>query len=146
MSEGIGSEIQKEMEREGKKNKCKPLRINSLISLWERIKKKRISTSDPLSLTLISLVPPVSYSNMFSLYSSYRNTFTNSANVMNTQGQLCWTLSSLLLPSCFPLPIFKYHMVVCHRFFVIDFLTWSDWYAFRDGTSSFNSNILIHHI
>lgn len=95
MSEGKGSEIQKEMEREEKKNKCKPLRINSLISLWGRIKKKRISTSDPLSLTLISLFPPVLYSNIFSLYSSHWNTFTKSANGMNTQGQLHWTLISL---------------------------------------------------
>lgn len=59
-----------------------------------------------------------------------------------TQGQLRWTLSSLLLPSCFPLPFF-WNIT---RSFVIDFLTCPDWYVFHGATSSFNSNIWIHHI
>ena len=52
MSEGRDTEIQRDRER---KNKCKPLRINCLISLWGRMEKKRISTSYPLSSPLISL-------------------------------------------------------------------------------------------
>lgn len=77
-SEVKGSEIQRDRER---KNKCKPPRINSLISLWERMKKKRISTSYPLSLALISLSlsPSVSYSNIFGLYSSCWNRLTELA-------------------------------------------------------------------
>lgn len=61
-SEVKGSEIQRDRER---KNKCKPPRINSLISLWERMKKKRISTSYPLSLALISLSLSLSFCLIF---------------------------------------------------------------------------------
>lgn len=124
------------------KNKCKPLRINSLISLWGRIKKKRgFPPSDPLSLTLISLFPPVSYSNIFSLYSSYRNTFTRSANGVNTGTtplDTKLTVASFLLPTSFFWNI--------TWSFVIYFLTCPDWYVFHGATSSFNSNIRIHHI
>lgn len=54
MSGGRDTEIQRDREGE-KKNKCKPPRINSLISLWGRMEKKRISTFYPLRLPLISL-------------------------------------------------------------------------------------------
>lgn len=71
MSEGTDTEIHRDRER---KNKCKPPRINSLISLWGRMEKKRISTLlSPQPPFDISLSLSVSYSNIFSLYSSCWN-------------------------------------------------------------------------
>lgn len=52
------AEIQKyrEIEREKKKNKCKPPRINSLISLWGRMEKKEdfhlLSSQAPFDISL----------------------------------------------------------------------------------------------
>lgn len=126
-----------------KKNKCKPLRINSLISLCGRIKKKkkkRISTSDPLSLTLISLFPPVSYFNIFSLYSSHWNTFTKSTNGMNTQGQLHWTLISLgcFFSASYFLISLRAHGLFCH---LIIYLIWPVCFPWW-----FNSNTIIYQV
>lgn len=102
MSEGRDTEIRRDRER--KKNKCKPLRINSLISLWGRMEKKRISTSYPLSLPLISLSLSlsVSYSNIFSLYSSCWNRLAELAkawtHMANLGGQKSPSVALFLPP------------------------------------------------
>lgn len=79
---------------------------------------------------------------LISLASIHRNTFTRSANGMNTGTT---PLDTKLTVASF-LPPTSFFLLNVTQSFVMYFLTCPDWYVLHGATSSFNSNIRIHHI
>lgn len=100
----------------GKKNKCKPLRINSLISLWGRMKKRGFPP--PILSALLWYLSSLLSHILISLASIHPvGTHSPRVRAEGTRGKTPLDAKlALLLPTSL---LHKYHLAVRHHFLIL---------------------------